>query len=355
MADLQTLEGAQSPSLHSKHNRLILHPSFRETVTALKDANVSLPRHPNQEEMTLRTNDLLGGKTRLVRLEEQDRFNLDVSIGEELAASDLLTCAYDESINKFSALEGTAYYVSHSLVVVTADRYLPVGLLTLNFYTRSKDIQGKSEFIKFSNNPSMDSEIDYMEDRIRLLTEYVPANSVLFIDGPLIAGDAYVRMIRSMGQFHEKLIVPIFFVKNSDSNIVTDNTVELKGKYNSDLHYVHKILKPGQRTSFFRYTDLNNPKNSKCFCYLKSMDVGAVRVEFHTETFEMNIDQVPSLMNLIHYLILVQGDRRNPQVRPIAIAEKFARDTLRLVNLDHLMRWTGVTPTMNQERGMVRQ
>ena len=56
------------------------------------------------------------------------------------------------------------------------------------------------------------------------------------------------------------------------------------------------------------------------------------------------------IMDLIYYLLLVQGDLRNPQVRPIAIAEKYARETIHLVDINKLTRDSGLIPTMNQER-----
>jgi hypothetical protein len=48
--------------------------------------------------------------------------------------------------------------------------------------------------------------------------------------------------------------------------------------------------------------------------------------------------------------MLAQGDLKNPQIRSIAIAEKYARATLRLLNLPQMMKELGITPTMNQER-----
>jgi len=55
------------------------------------------------------------------------------------------------------------------------------------------------------------------------------------------------------------------------------------------------------------------------------------------------------LMNLVYYLMLIQGDYRNPQARTIAIAEKYARATLKLIHMRRLMN-SLVTPTINQDR-----
>lgn len=55
-------------------------------------------------------------------------------------------------------------------------------------------------------------------------------------------------------------------------------------------------------------------------------------------------------MDLVYYLLLVQGDLKNPQIRPIAIAEKYARKTLQLIDINKLTYGSGLIPTMNQDR-----
>jgi hypothetical protein len=75
-----------------------------------------------------------------------------------------------------------------------------------------------------------------------------------------------------------------------------------------------------------------------------------VRVEFFVDTFERYSSSIGPVMDMLQYLTIVQGDIHNPQVRPIAIAEMYARETLKLVNFQRLMRESGLHPTMNQER-----
>ena len=53
---------------------------------------------------------------------------------------------------------------------------------------------------------------------------------------------------------------------------------------------------------------------------------------------------------MIYYQILVQGNDNDPQVRLIAIAEKYARSTLKLVNIDKILKKVGIIPTANQKR-----
>lgn len=55
-------------------------------------------------------------------------------------------------------------------------------------------------------------------------------------------------------------------------------------------------------------------------------------------------------MDLTLYLILAQGNEKNAQVRPIAIAEMFARETLHLIDLNQEIRRSKLTETMNQAR-----
>jgi len=149
----------------------------------------------------------------------------------------------------------------------------------------------------------------------------------------------------------ERNIIPIFIVKNSNSNLVTDYVPSLKGKFNSDMHWAYTTLQPGTRTNFFVYEDSVNSEFSKIFCYLKTFDISPQRVEFHPRTYKKYQGIMEEMMHLIYYLVLVQGDLKNPQLRSIAIAEKFARETLDLFDMSNLMKTLGLVPTMNQERG----
>ncbi|MGC9777783.1 MAG: DNA double-strand break repair nuclease NurA [Candidatus Heimdallarchaeota archaeon] len=331
-------------------NRLILHSSFTNTIDELQDVKITLPNNPDpvlfdfQNQVYPKTGELV------TSIDEISKIDLNPKDPEIFELLKKTIAAYDESINKFSALEGTAYLMSHSLVVAGDMDFIPLCILAFYFYTRSKDITHRTKYIKNSTNPEMDSQKDYIKDKIELLTQYTPPGSLLFIDGPLIGGDVYTYMIRDIDKFLSKDIMPIFFVKNSTSNLVTDNTPELVGKYNSDMHWSYSFLKRGQRTNFFRYADRHNPRNAKIFCYLKGFNSSPQRIEFHVDTFKKHRKEIDSIMNFIYYLILVQGNLRNPQIRPIAIAEKYARAILHLTDIDKIVRDSGLIPTMNQER-----
>jgi hypothetical protein len=74
------------------------------------------------------------------------------------------------------------------------------------------------------------------------------------------------------------------------------------------------------------------------------------RVEMHEKTHAKYRELVPALFNLIAYLYIAQGNHYNPQVRPIAIAETYAREGLRVLNLPVLLGRMGFHPTINQTR-----
>lgn len=332
------------------NNVLLIQSSFSDTLTALHKVNVSLPENPTPVQIDLQQFIFPPNGQLVTVVDEIAAINLEPRNGSRKMSSDRIIASYDESMNKFSCLEGSAYLISHSLIVTGETDFYPTGLLTFYFYTRSKDITNKSDFLKYSTDPDMDSKKDYIHDKIELLTKHTPPRSILLIDGPLIGGDVYTYMIRAIHEFLAKDIIPVFFVKNSSSNLVTDNIGGYFEKFNSDMHWAFKFLKKGQRTNFFKYVDKNNPDNAKIFCYLKAYDASPQRIEFHIDTFNKYREEIESIMDLILYLILVQGNLKNPQVRPIAIAEQYARELIRLADINKYFYGSGLIPTINQER-----
>ena len=208
-------------------NRLILHPDFRKTIDELADNRIFLPPSGEEHDLPHLNFSQNGGLT--TNLEDIKGYNLNVKNGCR-QKDKLRFSAYDESIMKFSALEGSAYFTSHSLVVVGSKQYVPVNLVTFYFYTRSQNILSKSKYIKFAFDPEVEAQRDCIIDRINFLVKYAPPRSLLFIDGALIAGDLYTYMISSIDKFLQKEIIPIFFVKNSRSNLVTKNIKQLKNE-----------------------------------------------------------------------------------------------------------------------------
>lgn len=328
-------------------NRLILHPDFEKTLKELSDKNIFLPYQGSWD--TPHILDIQTSGQLLKNIEDIKSYKLHADNG--CVQNKIFSyAAYDESIMKFLALEGFAFFTAHSLVVLGEDDYIPVSLVTFNFFTRAKAIVAKSVYIKFAEEPEIEYKRQYMKDRIAFLLDCTPKNTLLFIDGPLIGGDLYTILIDQNKKFLEKGILPIYFVKNSASSIITQHIKDLQGKYNSDMHWLQTLLKPGERSSFFQYEDQVNPKNSKIFCYLKAYESSPQRIEFHVDTYTKYKDSIQNIMDLIYYLLLVQGNRVNPQIRPIAIAEAYAREILAFIDINKYFKEIKISPTINQIR-----
>lgn len=329
-----------------KKNILILQKEYVEMINDMKKIKVTLP---TKEELNQYHNDSrffnLNGKLLV----------LDNSIKSYIVApkNDYLNnrkiFAYDESIVKYNCLEGIGYHTAHSLIYLGENDYIPCGFLSFYFYTASKMISNQASFIKLSDDIEMESKRDYMKDKIGFLLENVPQNSLVLIDGPLIAGDVYTYMIKAIEDFLERNIIPVFFVKNSSSNMVVDNVDHVKQRFNSDMHWSFEFLKKGERSSFFKYTDLNNECNSKVFCYIKPYNKSPQRIEFHPMIYNGFENEIDDIVSLIYYFLLANGEN-NVQTRPIAIAEKYAREFIKVLNIDEYFFNYGFVPTMNQER-----
>jgi len=336
--------------------RLVIHPSFDATIGEMKEKKISLPDEALPIDLEFSGNENLQGEKILEIIGRLGKNSLDAAAGQA-QSDEILISAYDESLENFKGLEGTGYLTAHSLVIHGLDDYIPINLLTFYFYTRSLSLSANSVNIRQSEDPESDSKRDYLIDRSDFLLNNVPDNSLLFVDGPLIGGNMSKQTMDLNNDLVKKKIIPIFFIKNSTSNLVTYYVEELKGKYNSDMHWAYSFLKAGERTNFFRYIDQSDEAKvergkafSKVFCYLKAFNVSPVRIEIESNTFEKYRTSVDRWLDLVYYLLIVQGDLKNPQVRTIAIAEKYARATLNLINLGQLMKELGITPTMNQER-----
>lgn len=344
-------------------NQFILHPEFKKKVLAIQ-RDVNLPLIPSPTNIT--KDDYFPHNSKVTLEEEFGKKDLDALNGKNLL-NNYTILSYDESIDKFQALEGSGYLTCHSLIMIDDDDYIPSTCLSFNFYTRSKllleknnsmrDVRKveneKSEIMDMNDKIEAAFKADYVKDRNKFILENTPDNSILFIDGPLIGKQMSGSTVKLNMQLLEKSIIPIFITKNSSSNLVTDNIQNLYGKFNSDLHWAHQFLKPSQRTSFFRYTDQTNSNFSKIFCYLKPFQVSPQRIEFHPSTYIGRKDFISQLMNIIQYLFLIQGDSKNSQIRPIAIAEKFARENKKIVNINKIFAESEIQPTMNQARGFV--
>lgn len=327
--------------------RIIVKDSFHETISSIRDANIKLPMYPEDGEEFIDTHP---STCRVEQLEDKMTHTLDIRKGMEFSKNGITIAAYDESTQRYSAMEGRAIFTAHAIVIPRFDDYAAITYLTAYFYTKSEEI-GKIAGFTTIKDGNIEPKYDKLVDEIYLMQE-IPPDTVLFIDGPLIAGDVYTTMISEHKKFKEKNIIPVFFVKNSNSNLILDYTDITKNRYNSDMHWASSILKAGQRTSFFRYTDAVNERNTKVFCYLKFFKGNSpVRVEFFTDVYLAYSQLIDNLMDLILYMLICQGNPKNAQIRPVAVAEMYAREIVRMINVKEIMRKSGVTSTMNEERG----
>lgn len=330
-------------------NRVIVQDAFYEKIDAIRKINLNFIQPP-----TILTQDypanLTSSKALLSQLENTLVFDCDPKSGMEYSRH-VRFGGYDESKAQFLALEGEAQLTTHVITQIFDDAIIPCCKVSFYFYSQSELLNQQSHYVKFSKDITSDSNLDYVIDRNEIITDSALAGSILFIDGPLIGGNISSYNLKLVNELHKINVLPIFIVKNSESNLVVDNSPEFKGRFNSDLHWAYRILKPGQRTAMFKYTDQVNTENTKIFCYIKPFNrVTTQRIEFSLPTYRLYSQELPNIFNLVYYLILDHGSESNPQVRPIAFSEKYARDILKLINFERLLMNSSLVPTMNEKR-----
>jgi hypothetical protein len=282
--------------------------------------------------------------------DENSSYSLNPGVDEKIGGWSIF--AYDESMQEYQALEGSLLFCSSAIVRV-AQRY-EFNLTVLPYFITSmrkfKD-EGSDE-IRYSEELTKERNMIMVDAKRQTILENIEPHSLVLIDGPLIGRMAsyYIREMDTA--IREKDCIPLYFVKNSDSRLVLTHSHndQLANEFNSDFHWATYNLKERSRSAFFKYTDLENPSNIKIFTYMKTLAGFAERIEMHPRTFQRYASLIPSVMNLLSYLYIVQGDFQNPQVRPIAVAEKFAREGIRLLNIPTLLWRLGFHPTVNQAR-----
>ena len=332
-----------------KLNKVILQDGFTDRVNEVRKVNLSVVQKPTSSEVLIPFI-TRGGNLILNLIEEISGYDLNAEKGNSLA-KEICFGGYDESKFKFLSLEGEAHVTTHALDYYFDEDNVPICTITFYFYTRSKNIVDKSKYIKLTSDIASESNLDYALDRSYLIKNYTLENSILFIDGPLIGGNITHYTVDLIDELHNNNILPVFIVKNSNSNLIIDNLKNISNEYNSDLHWAYKNLREGQRSNIFRYVDKHNKKFSKIFCYIKPFNyITPQRIEIHPSTYSLYQDFIPDLFDLIYYLLLLHGDKKNPQIRPIAIAERYAREVMKTINIELLMRRSSLTQTMDQSR-----
>lgn len=257
--------------------------------------------------------------------------------------------AYDESIQNYRALEGDLLFCSSSTIKIEEKYRFNLSVLPYFLTSMKKFEDFAGEDIRFAENIAEERTLIMTKAKIESIINSVEPHSLVLIDGPLIGGNVSTYLEGMDKTLREKDCIPLYFVKNSDSRLVIDTDEKLSFEFNSDFHWTACQLKIGSRSSFFKYTD-EYVKHTKVFTYMKALYGFPERVEMHTLTYEKYLSIMPSLMSLLAYFYVAQGDRSNPQVRPIAVAEKYAREGLKILNIPTLLSKLGFRPTINQVR-----
>lgn len=295
-----------------------------------------------------------------------------VSLGDFLKSPALLReskyvlSGYDESIFQYSSLEGILRAYAHCINHLSKDLsdYVPVIFLSLGFYTSSSRlIEANPEIggIIHKSSGRDDNELAQHGDKERfdfLLSHSLP-DSLLFVDGPIFTGASTGWNFELSRKLPEKNCLPIFIVKNSSSDIINQ---KYGLGYNNDLHWAYQKLDEYSRTPYFRYiseTESGGARRVKIFCYIKTArSHSPCRLEMSEDVFsilrQQRVSQYSTLelieMTILHQFVL-NGLKRNNQVRIIEIAEMYARDALKSTHIYQVAEEFGLTATMNESRG----
>jgi len=268
----------------------------------------------------------------------------------DMFSTDWNIYAYDESLQNYRALEGDLLFCSSATIKIE-DRYnFNLSVLPYFLTCMGKFKNSPGDDIRFAENVTEERNLIMIKTKIDSIVNSVEPHSIVLIDGPLIGGNASKYIEDMDDDLRKQDCIPLYFVKNSDSRLVIQTNNDLAKHFNSDFHWTACRLRTGTRSAFFKYTDQVNNRHTKVFAYLKALYGFPERVEMHTLTYKKYQTLMPDLMSLIAYFYILQGDRSNPQVRPIAIAEKYAREGIRVLNIPALLGKLGFKPTINQVR-----
>jgi hypothetical protein len=262
-----------------------------------------------------------------------------------------ILAAYDESILELNSLEGKIRCVAHSAIIQNEIEYIPAAYVTLKFFTKSNLVSAKAtEFSDIIQCNDLTNEItkEYVKEREYFLSKASPTDSLIFIDGSIFSGASTSGNFILIDQLLNKNCRPIFFVKNSESTIISERFEFAKG-YNSDLHWAYVNLNPGEISPVFAYTSKEG--RSKAMCFMKIYDKRSpVRIEFPQKAFEEGW-YGDDVFDLIFYQFLANGSSNNMQPRIIQVSEMYAREILKSTNLYKEIERMGLTKSMNEERG----
>lgn len=337
-------------SFHALEGKLIMDKNFETMLSGLQNTELSEP----QNDSICAYDSSLYASGKVVKIEDEDVCDMDAVAGYNVAVSkDSLICAYSESSQIYDMIDGRAISSAHTLVYIKDSEYVPISFVSLKYITHSKNVADcLGSGVIISDHVSRDTAISIAKDKMLLLDNYCIPNSLLFVDGPLIAGDDYTTFIKQIDRFCENNIVSVFFISSSDSCMVVDNVESLLNQFNSDTHWAATILKPGQRTAFYSYIDQYNSHNSKAFCYIKpGNNSNIVRLELPLVIFNQYRNVINNVLNLAYYMILVQGKMSAPQVRLISVARMYAKEILKTIDLKREIEKHRIQTMINNSRG----
>jgi hypothetical protein len=330
--------------------RVIFSDNYLSTIESIKLINKSKP-----------------GNAIVIKALNEDKFNYDGSeIGiikgyESISKTNLsffkqpksfVLSAYDESILELNSIEGKVRCIAHSIVLQNEIDYTPAAFVSLKFFTKSSLIEANAnEFSDIIQSDDLSKAIneEYINERKYFLSKAAPENTLLFIDGSMFSGAATAGNFILIESLLKQNCRPIFFVKNSESTIITEKFQFAKG-YNSDLHWAYSNLKAGEFSPIFSYISADG--RGKAMCFLKVFDGRSpVRIEFPLNAFLEGYYQ-DDIFDLILYQYLANGSFSNVQPRIIQIAELYAREVLKSTNLYNEIERMGLTKSMNEQRNM---
>lgn len=341
--------GKFDPEKLKKLNQIVLQDGFTDRLNEVRKVNLTILQKPTWSGISV-PQIPSNGELLLDNLEDIRGYKLNPERGNSFS-KEVGFAGYDETKFQFHSLEGEAHIFGHAIANYVNQEIFPISKISFHFYTRSNILVEQSQFIKYTDDVLSESNRDYVLERNEVLDTFSLNDTVLFIDGPMIGGNITSYTLKLIKALHSKNVIPIFIVKNSNSNLVVENVDSFQKKYNSDLHWSYQLLANGERSNIFKYTDQHNTENTKLFYYLKPFaNVTPQRIEFHPETYFQYTDYMSPIHDLIYYLLLVHGDRSNPQIRPIAVAEKYAREVIRTVNVEMLLKKSSLVQTMDQSR-----
>jgi hypothetical protein len=330
--------------------RIIFSDNYRSTIESIKSITGNQAAKANVSK-ALTESTILSNKGEIGLIEGyESKRTLDPSKNENFLTTQGLLSSYDESILELNSLEGKVRCISHCCTVQNDQEYVPAGYVTLKFFTRSDIISGHSNSfsdIIRTDDPAKDINDHYIQERKFFLEQAAAKNSVMFIDGSLFSGAATSGNFLLINDLLKIGCKPIFFVKNSESTIITEKMERAKG-YNSDLHWAHMTLKGGEMSEVFYYSSPDGRAKAMCFMKIYN-NRSPIRIELPLKPFKEGIYD-DSIFDLIYYQFLANGNLSNVQPRIIQVAEMYAREILKSTNIYKEIERLGLTKSMNEER-----